>query len=663
MTKAKNPKSRVATFTTIALIAIAVILVAALCLVYVQSSGIILRNNTVLKTENYKVTGTMIQYLVNSQYQNFYSNYGAYASIFGLDVNKSLRDQTLDTSNTLVTSYLGLSEEDKDFKGTWFDYFWKVAEDQLRSSLVLCEAAKKAGVTLNDEDYKKIDDSIKALYTDMDKINEENRKTYEQLYGRKNYTTFGGIKDYLSASFGIGVSIKDIRNVLEIYTLSEKYYNQCSEEMLEELKRNNPEVEAYYNDHVSNYYKATFLNYTFSAAYTAPSDKNDTEKVNAAWNTYLEDINKAMDHAKALSECKTEEEFKVYLINYWFEKLWQTQYDKTITELKKKDAKDGGLTDADIPAKEVIEEKKAKALADIKDALLNEKKVSDMAPSGKTAYDGAIDAIRNSLFNTMSGSSYYGGLLYPKADYDDSTDEGKWLFDENRKPGDSKYFPSHEIKFVGQEADAPAATAEEETSSPENTEKDPNWEITLDKDKTEDKTFTVKVRYVIKGRHTVEETVREFGHILIDPDTFKSENKDLSDEEADKKAKEKAEELLKQIKEGELTKENFEAIATKNTADSGVFYEDVAPGDMVIPIDEWLFDENRKANDLEVVESEFGYHVMFMVSISDEAAYFVEARKDLYLEKLEKWSEENEKTYAVTTTADYAKKKVKLVTD
>ena len=696
LAKGSVSNNKTYTLTKVSLIVIAVILVATLSLVFIQSSGIILRSNTVYETENYKVSASMMQYVVNGQYQKFYSDYGMYASSFGLDTTKSLKLQKFDKTNYFVSMFLGLGEEFDNFEGTWYDYFWKISEDQMMNILVLCEAAKAANITLDQAEKDKIDEEIDNLYKDMDSINEENRKYYEENYGQKNYVTFDGIKAYLTACYGQGVKISDIRKVLELAHLSQKFDTQASADILEALKNDEAAIKSYYEGKKSNYQKADYLSFTFSASYTKPSDST---KVDSTWATYLTKVNEAMDNAKALSECKTEEEFKTFMIKYWFENQWQTQYDKTITELKKKPLKDGGITDADIPAEEVRNQKKAAALDQITYALLNDKTKDDLKPLGTTAFDGAIDAIKENLFDTLSSSSYYGSLEKLKMAYDESTDAGKWLFDANRQAGDIKYFANHDVEFIGTETVAPETTAPETTNTPSATESapaateaspeatdvaptaetapestsaetpaetpkaEPNWKTELDKEKADDAKFTVEVRFVIKPSYRIDDFVREFGHILVTGDSFTAEDKTLSEEDADKKAKEKADKLLADLKAGTVTKESFETLAKENTEDSGVYYSDVAPMDMVEEVNDWIFAEGRKVGDLEVVKSEFGYHVMYLTEITDDPAYLVEARTDLYAERLEAQSKEWKDTYTIKSKTDYAKNNIKLINE
>jgi hypothetical protein len=38
---------------------------------------------------------------------------------------------------------------------------------------------------------------------------------------------------------------------------------------------------------------------------------------------------------------------------------------------------------------------------------------------------------------------------------------------------------------------------------------------------------------------------------------------------------------------------------------------------MVAPFEDWCYDESRKAGDYGIVETDFGYHIMFFVGDSD----------------------------------------------
>ena len=90
-------------------------------------------------------------------------------------------------------------------------------------------------------------------------------------------------------------------------------------------------------------------------------------------------------------------------------------------------------------------------------------------------------------------------------------------------------------------------------------------------------------------------------------------------------AKEAAEGYLKQWKEGEATEESFIELVKEysddtSAADGGLF-EDIHPGSNYVPTFlNWSIDPDRKVGDTEVIESPYGYHVMYYVS-ADELTY------------------------------------------
>jgi len=79
-------------------------------------------------------------------------------------------------------------------------------------------------------------------------------------------------------------------------------------------------------------------------------------------------------------------------------------------------------------------------------------------------------------------------------------------------------------------------------------------------------------------------------------------------------AKTAAEAIYDEWKNGAATEESFAALANEKSADgdgtTGGLYEDVYPGQMVTAFENWCFDD-REIGDTGIVETEYGYHVMF----------------------------------------------------
>ena len=58
-------------------------------------------------------------------------------------------------------------------------------------------------------------------------------------------------------------------------------------------------------------------------------------------------------------------------------------------------------------------------------------------------------------------------------------------------------------------------------------------------------------------------------------------------------------------------------VAAGTSAESNI-YENVPYGQMVEKFNDWIFDENRKPGDTDIVETVYGYHVMYFVSFADQ---------------------------------------------
>ncbi len=82
-------------------------------------------------------------------------------------------------------------------------------------------------------------------------------------------------------------------------------------------------------------------------------------------------------------------------------------------------------------------------------------------------------------------------------------------------------------------------------------------------------------------------------------------------------AKKKADELLAEWKKGDKTEDSFAKLATENSDDTGSvenggLYEKIRITDSYVPeFINWSFDSSRKAGDVDIIETEYGYHIMY----------------------------------------------------
>lgn len=146
----------------------------------------------------------------------------------------------------------------------------------------------------------------------------------------------------------------------------------------------------------------------------------------------------------------------------------------------------------------------------------------------------------------------------------------------------------------------------------------PNTSTTTD---AEGKETTVVNGYYVVMFHGIEDNsfpLANVRHTLIKPEggTYNSTTGMTDYSEAEMaEAKLEAETLLNEFKAGKATSMDFADMANKHSADgdgtTGGLYEDVVPGQMVANFDAWCFEEGRKAGDTGLVESEYGWHIMY----------------------------------------------------
>ncbi len=120
----------------------------------------------------------------------------------------------------------------------------------------------------------------------------------------------------------------------------------------------------------------------------------------------------------------------------------------------------------------------------------------------------------------------------------------------------------------------------------------------------------------------------------------------------DAAAKAKAEELLDAWKKGEATAQSFGKLAEEHTEDTGSaavggLYENVSKGEMVEAFDKWIFDENRKEGDTDIVKTDYGYHIMYFVG-EGAKAWEINARSAMIAENIDKLCATYTETWPVT---------------
>ena len=246
-------------YTSLFVVVMAVILVIALVVGVKQTitnSGIREKNTTALTVGGHELNSVEMNYFFMDAVNNFYSNYGSYASMFGLDVTKPLNEQFVDEEAGL----------------TWADDFMTSAKDSAASTYAMVDAAAAAGFSLPEEDRAELESQLASL------------DLYATMYGYSNADA------YLKAMYGTGASRKTYESYCEKQMLASAFYNNYAESLTyEDADLRAAEAEnfgAYSSYSYNSYYLATsrFLTggTTDSEGNTTYSDEEKAASVAAA---------------------------------------------------------------------------------------------------------------------------------------------------------------------------------------------------------------------------------------------------------------------------------------------------------------------------------------------------------------------------------------------
>lgn len=184
----------------------------------------------VLSTENVSVSDKVFAYTVYSMYSAFrdkLTESGMTAVDVGITEGESLASQpcSLDSSFS-----------------SWLEMFSSQAEYSLTEQLVLAEAAKEAGIELDEADTEQLDAAVDALTRSAEDAG----------------MTLGA---FLTARCGAGVTVSDVREALTLSLTAEKYLNLAADGA--DTSRN--ALENYYSAHESDIDTVDFLVYVFAS--------------------------------------------------------------------------------------------------------------------------------------------------------------------------------------------------------------------------------------------------------------------------------------------------------------------------------------------------------------------------------------------------------------
>jgi len=265
----------------------------------------------------------------------------------------------------------------------------------------------------------------------------------------------------------------------------------------------------------------------------------------------------------------------------------ETTSETAVTESQTETESETMSAEESEAAAKAEEEAKAAAMADAKakaDEMLS--KIKDEASFEKVYDKYASDTTVDSLNTDKKKSS-----ISP-------TDVADWLFDAARQAGDT--------------------TVIEDTANNA-------YYVVYFKDRYLDHTKTVDVRQILISADTssadeaeTAETETTAAGETETAETESAEAQEQAKEDAKAAAKIKAEQILNDWKSGDATEDSFAELANTYSDDTGSntnggLYEAVKEGQMVTNFNDWCFDASRKPGDTGIVESDYGYHIIYFI--------------------------------------------------
>ena len=232
---------------TVAFVVVLVILLAIAIFVGVnqtiKNSGYKERHTVAVQIGDHSLSNAELNYFFIDAVNTFYSNYGSYAGMFGLDTSKPLDQQVTD----------------EDSGTTWADDFMESAKETARNVYAMSDAAEAAGFTLPEDKAAELEQNLASI------------DTYAKLYGYQSGNA------YLKAMYGNGATKESFREYSTRNSLADAYYASYSDSLtytdaqIAEKDAEDPNVYSSYSYH--SYYMAISK---FRTGGTEDADGNTT---------------------------------------------------------------------------------------------------------------------------------------------------------------------------------------------------------------------------------------------------------------------------------------------------------------------------------------------------------------------------------------------------
>ena len=196
----------------------------------IENSGNRERNTVALTLNDHEISNAELNYYFVDSINAFYSQYGSYASLFGLDPTRPLNEQVVDEATGL----------------TWADDFLNTAVANATAIYALNDAAKAEGFTMSEEDQTNLEANLATV----------------ELYALYSYG-YPDMDTYLKTMYGHGASEESYREYCTMNYLADAYQNSILNTLTyEDADLREAEAEDYdaYTSYSYNYYYVSASN-------------------------------------------------------------------------------------------------------------------------------------------------------------------------------------------------------------------------------------------------------------------------------------------------------------------------------------------------------------------------------------------------------------------
>lgn len=613
--KTKRPFPYVQVCLGIIAILIALVLVVSV----LDSTGVLGKMDTAVKSDNYKITANELavyEYqaaLSSLANQYWYYQYGLMQDTYGVT---DLYSSAYEYAYAQLPLYVGT--------GAFADQAYSYAQQYV----VYCEGADAAGVTMEQEDIDELE-------------------TYMQDLEATAESAGMSLKNFIKTYIGAGVSVKEVESAMEKSILGAKYAEIKNEELSDGVTED--EMLEYKDENKGSFYKNFYHSYVLV---------NESLKADA-------------------ENCDTVDEMKEVIIKYMVETKFDDLYKSKITDAKVEDTNGKDTTEqmvletllADLGIKKPVtedettedestegestegENTEAQAESETTEDAEDKEETTDKEedkkeesytrhftsgsedPYKKAGYE-IVTAIKSSITTETNKISQDASTAYVDLSDEETeksaTDLQKWLFGEGRKVGD--------VKVITTEKTSTDSTGKETKT-------------------------TTHTWYVVTKVMFLDEEKTKDAYYLTLSDDKKDEKETGTEAETGststtlKTGKEKAEEFYAALEEA-MKKEDFDfdKLAVELgflTEGSTALKESITEKGAVSALADWLYEEGRKEGDITKVNSGSTYYVAYFVEENEET-WKVNARSYVASEKQEAWFEEMVEKFNVTVDTEAA---------